>query len=173
MEDLNSLSNEELKYRLTQFGYPNVPVTSTTRKVLIKKLRNHMDNEKSKLKRETSYATRYSSDEDQSDVDKPAAAKKRAASSRATVGAISPRSTSAAATRSTMPPPAPARTESKVSAPVPLLMRSEWILWFSRFLNLHVLRIATGWSWKTEQFNLCVTRNTVRHRRGFRCECER
>lgn len=117
MDELNSLSNEELKYRLTQFGFPNLPVTSTTRKVLIKKLRNHMDNEKSKLKRETSYVTRYSSDEDQSDVDKPASAtKKRNASARATLASISQTasrpSKAAATTRSAMPPPT--RTESKV-----------------------------------------------------------
>lgn len=117
MDELNSLSNEELKYRLTQFGFPNLPVTSTTRKVLIKKLRNHMDNEKSKLKRETSYVTRYSSDEDQSDADKPvSAAKKRNSSARATLAAISQtvnRPSKAATTRSAMPPPT--RTESKVS----------------------------------------------------------
>lgn len=120
MDELNLLNNEELKYRLTQFGFANLPVTSTTRKVLIKKLRNHMDNEKSKLKRETSYATRYSSDEDQSDVDKPAASlRKRTAPTRATVAPISQtaaRPTSAAVTRSTMLPPAPAWTDSKVSA---------------------------------------------------------
>lgn len=115
MDELNSLSNEELKYRLTQFGFANLPVTSTTRKVLIKKLRNHMENEKSKLKRNTSYATRYSSDEDQSDVDKPVASKKRTATSRATVSATPQTAARSAVTRSTMPPPAPARTESKVS----------------------------------------------------------
>lgn len=117
MDELNSLSNEDLKYRLTQFGFPNLPVTSTTRKVLIKKLRNHLENEKSKLKRDTSYATRYSSDEDHSDVDKPAASKKRSATSRATVTAISQssaRHSNAAVTRSTMPPPKPAWTEPKV-----------------------------------------------------------
>lgn len=64
MEDLSELSNEELQYRLLQFGAPNVPVTSTTRKILIKRLRNLIENEKSKLRRDTEYATRYSSDED-------------------------------------------------------------------------------------------------------------
>lgn len=64
MEDLNELSNEELQYRLAQFGAPNIPITSTTRKILIKRLRNLIENEKSKLRRDTEYATRYSSDED-------------------------------------------------------------------------------------------------------------
>lgn len=77
MDDLNLLSNEELKYRLTQFGFANLPVTNTTRKVLIKKLKNHMENEKSKLRRDTSYATRYSSDEDFSQSDKEPTTKKR------------------------------------------------------------------------------------------------
>lgn len=64
MEDLNDLSNEELQYRLAQFGAPNVPITSTTRKILVKRLRNLIETEKSKLRRDTEYATRYSSDED-------------------------------------------------------------------------------------------------------------
>lgn len=152
MEDLNSLSNEELKYRLTQFGFANLPVTSTTRKVLIKKLRNHMDNEKSKLRRETSYATRYSSDEDQSDADKPAASKKRNAASRTTVASISQsaaRSSNAAATRSAMPPPAPAWVDSKVSATTRVQMMYPFHTQFyeSLALNLHALRlrVASGW----------------------------
>lgn len=68
MEDLNELSNEELQYRLAQFGVPNIPVTSTTRKILIKRLRNLIEKAKSNLRRDTDYATRYSSDEDVSTV---------------------------------------------------------------------------------------------------------
>lgn len=101
MEDLNSLSNEELKYRLTQFGFPNLPVTSTTRKVLIKKLRNHMENENSKLRRETSYATRYSSDEDLSQSDKPVQ-KKRSGLARSTIAAMAMQG----GRKTAMPPPA-------------------------------------------------------------------
>lgn len=111
MEDLNQLSNEELKYRLTQFGFANLPVTSTTRKVLIKKLRNQMENEKSKLKRETSYATRYSSDEDHSDADTTTSSvrKRTAPLSRSTISTTTPTS-SILSNRTndgnlTMPPP--------------------------------------------------------------------
>lgn len=127
MEDLNLLSNEELKYRLTQFGFANLPVTATTRKVLIKKLKNHMDTEKSKLRRETSYATRYSSDEDlsQSDNNKATATKKRAGLGRATIASISqPQSgrnsrgglsrtgiSSTTTSPITMPPPSPKRAQ--------------------------------------------------------------
>lgn len=64
MEDLNELSNEELQYRLTQFGFATLPVTASTRQVLVKKLRKCIEGEKTKLRRNTEYATRYSSDED-------------------------------------------------------------------------------------------------------------
>lgn len=67
MDHLNSLSDDELRQRLRQHGFPNLPITSTTRKVLIKKLRNHLNNEQAKLKHATSFVTRYSSDEDASD----------------------------------------------------------------------------------------------------------
>lgn len=110
MEDLNSLSNEELKYRLTQFGFANLPVTNTTRNVLIKKLRNHMENEKSKLRRETSYATRYSSDEDLTRPDSSKTTqKKRIGITRSTIAAISSQSGRVATGlgKSIMPPPTP------------------------------------------------------------------
>lgn len=69
MDNLDRLSDDELRRRLLQYGFPNYPVTSTSRKLLIKKLRNYIDGQKTKLKRETSYATRYSSDEETSDKD--------------------------------------------------------------------------------------------------------
>lgn len=64
MDNLESLSNDELRTRLLQFGFPNLPVTSTTRKVLIKKLRNHVDSENAKNRRETIHVAKYSSDDD-------------------------------------------------------------------------------------------------------------
>lgn len=64
MDNLEALSDNELRHRLLQYGFPNLPVTDTTRKILIKKLRNHMTNEKAKLRRETNYAARYSSDDE-------------------------------------------------------------------------------------------------------------
>lgn len=67
MDHLNALSDNELRQRLLQYGFPNIPITKHTRKVLIKKLRNHIDSEQAKLKQATSYVTRYSSDEDTSD----------------------------------------------------------------------------------------------------------
>lgn len=85
MEDLNDLSNEELQYRLAQFGAPKVPVTSTTRKILLKRLRNLIESEKSKLRRDTDYVTRYSSDEDVSAGDSKAKTAK--GRSRSTISA--------------------------------------------------------------------------------------
>lgn len=85
MEDLNELSNEELQYRLAQFGVPNIPVTSTTRKILLKRLRNLIDSEKSKLRRDTEYATRYSSDEDVSSTANDTKAKATKGRSRSTI----------------------------------------------------------------------------------------
>lgn len=78
MENLDTLSDDELRRRLMQFGFPNLPVTSTTRKILVKKLRNYMETEKSKLRRETTFATRYSSDEEASDREKPGGRRGRA-----------------------------------------------------------------------------------------------
>lgn len=110
MEGLNELSNEELQYRLAQFGVPNIPVTSTTRKILVKKLRNLIENEKSKLRRDTEYATRYSSDEDVTSTandTKPLKGRSRSTISTAT----------RAATRSNlnMPPPAPSSQKPSTS----------------------------------------------------------
>lgn len=67
MDNLELISDQELRHRLMEYGFPNLPVTSTSRKILIKKLRNYMNNEKQKLRNDTSHATRYSSDEDISD----------------------------------------------------------------------------------------------------------
>lgn len=87
MDDLNDLSNEELQYRLAQFGSPAIPVTATTRKVLLKKLRNLIETEKSKLRRDTDYATRYSSDEDVSAIGIDSKVKTAKGRSRSTVSA--------------------------------------------------------------------------------------
>lgn len=69
MDNLEQLSDSELRYRLQQYGFPNLPITDTTRKILIKKLRNHIKNEKTRLRRDTKFVARYSSDEDSSDID--------------------------------------------------------------------------------------------------------
>lgn len=64
MENLEILTDDELRIRLHQFGFANLPVTDTTRKVLVKKLRNAIEGQKTKNRRETVAATMLSSDEE-------------------------------------------------------------------------------------------------------------
>lgn len=67
MDNLDRLSDDELRVRLLQYGFANLPITQTTRKTLIKKLRNHLAQTSSNLRQTTSLATRYSSAEEDSD----------------------------------------------------------------------------------------------------------
>lgn len=64
MDNLDHLSDDELRVRLLQYGFENLPITQTTRKTLIKKLRNHLANTNTNLRKTTSLAKRYSSGED-------------------------------------------------------------------------------------------------------------
>lgn len=68
MDNLEMLSDEELRLRLLQYGFPNLPVTASTRRILIKKLRNCVTKERGKVRNATSIATSFSS-EDESDTD--------------------------------------------------------------------------------------------------------
>lgn len=85
MDNLEQVSDDELRRRLLQYGLPNIPVTMTTRKTLIKRLRVVMESEKAKLRRQTTLATRYSSDEE-SDTNNSSRSR---ATSRKTVAAVS------------------------------------------------------------------------------------
>lgn len=67
MDNLDRLTDDELRVRLMQYGFANLPITQTTRKTLIKKLRNHLAQTSSNLRKTSSLATRYSSAEDDSD----------------------------------------------------------------------------------------------------------
>lgn len=67
MDNLEILSDDELRRRLLQYGFPNLPITQTTRKTLIKKLRNHLASSTANLRKTTNLVTRYSSGEE-SDV---------------------------------------------------------------------------------------------------------
>lgn len=69
MDNLDLLSDDELRRRLLQYGFENLPITQTTRKTLVKKLRNHLANTSSNLRKTTSLTTRYSSGEDSDSVD--------------------------------------------------------------------------------------------------------
>lgn len=73
MDNLDELPNDQLRLRLLEYGLANMPVTTTTRGVLIKKLRNVMQGAETKTRRETIHVTKYSSGED-SEIDNVAAA---------------------------------------------------------------------------------------------------
>lgn len=64
MDNYDLLSNEEIRIRLMEYGFPNLPVTQTTRKVLVKKLMNASEGQKGKNRRETIAVTKFSSDEE-------------------------------------------------------------------------------------------------------------
>lgn len=69
MDNLELLSDDELRRRLLQYGFANLPITETTRKTLIKKLRNHLAKANNSLRKTTSLATRYSSGEESDNYD--------------------------------------------------------------------------------------------------------
>lgn len=84
MENLEALSDQELRVRLQQYGFANLPVTDTTRKVLVKKLRLAIEGQASKNRRETVAVAKFSSDEE---PEKEESTKRpKASSRRATVG---------------------------------------------------------------------------------------
>lgn len=86
METLSNLSDEQLRLRLSQYGFPNMPVTDTTRKVLVKKLQKAIDGETMKGRRETVAVSKFSSDEEPEKVEKSRAPRKdKTPNRRATV----------------------------------------------------------------------------------------
>lgn len=70
MEVIENLSDDQLRIRLSQYGFANMPVTDTTRKVLLKKLKNAIEGEKTKGRRETVAVAKFSSDEEPEKVAK-------------------------------------------------------------------------------------------------------
>lgn len=76
MVDVDKLSDMELRTKLLEFGFPVMPITGTTRKVMVKKLKMLMEN-KSKINSEGGRRSlgRYSSEEE-SDTEVKATKKK-------------------------------------------------------------------------------------------------
>lgn len=88
MDELEHLTDNELRARLVQYGnissiktfrisqnnllnhqilgFPNMPITTTTRKTLLKKLRLYLQNAGLSLQKSKDRVTKYSSDEDSS-----------------------------------------------------------------------------------------------------------
>uniref|UniRef100_A0A182WIK5 LEM domain-containing protein n=1 Tax=Anopheles minimus TaxID=112268 RepID=A0A182WIK5_9DIPT len=77
-DNFDDMSNDQLRLKLLEFGLANMPVTTTTRKVLIKKLRNHIAT--NGKRRETINLTKYSSDEDSEPASRQSAAPKKGSS---------------------------------------------------------------------------------------------
>lgn len=140
MDDLNELSNEELQYRLAQFGSPTLPVTSTTRKVLLKRLRNLIENEKSKLRRDTEYATRYSSDEDVDGLKASKPIKSRGRSTLTTKSINSNATTLRKRSNLNMPPPS--NTSSTTTTSSLSLAQKPTNLWNDN--NVSLKKSSTG-----------------------------
>lgn len=95
---VDTLSDSELRSKLAEYGYPVGPVTQTTRKILVKKLKNLIEVREAGLKSSGrhSLAAKYSSDDTDDDSASAGRKKKSSSSSR--------RQTLA----NPMPPPAPA-----------------------------------------------------------------
>lgn len=88
MSELENLSNDELRVQLLKFGFANMPVTQTTRKVLLKKLKVAVEMQKSKTRRET-VAVMKASDEDDEPLSELIRSKKeKTPNRRATAGVI-------------------------------------------------------------------------------------
>ncbi|XP_055607731.1 otefin [Uranotaenia lowii] len=108
MDNFDDLSNEQLRLKLLEYGLANMPVTQTTRKVLIKKLKNHIENSNTKVRRETIHVTKYSSDEDgengvSEEPKKPVA--KKETNRRATIGGSAAKLSKTLPVLPKLPPP--------------------------------------------------------------------
>ncbi|XP_057333911.1 inner nuclear membrane protein Man1 [Microplitis mediator] len=93
---VESLTDSELRSKLAEYGYPVGPVTQTTRKILVKKLKNLIESRGAAGSRHSLLA-RYSSDDTDDDTASSTTRKKKAAASNRRQTMANP-----------MPPPAPA-----------------------------------------------------------------
>ncbi|KAK9306794.1 hypothetical protein QLX08_002682 [Tetragonisca angustula] len=73
---LDTLSDAELRSKLMEYGYPVGPVTQTTRKILVKKLKNLMESRSGTGSRH-SLAARYSSEDTDDDTSSTTSKKKK------------------------------------------------------------------------------------------------
>lgn len=76
MVDVDKFSDAELRTKLMEFGFPALPITGTTRKVMVKKLKLLMENKNSKKIDSRRSLGKYSS-EDDSDSEVKAVRNKR------------------------------------------------------------------------------------------------
>lgn len=86
-DELSNLTNEQLRSRLLQHGLANMPVTNSTRQVLLSKLRKTIEGQKSVPRRETMHVTKYPTDDGKVET-KPGPASRKTNNRRNTVNAI-------------------------------------------------------------------------------------
>lgn len=146
--DLNAMSNAELRELLAHHGFPNQPVTSTTRNVLISRLRKKLAEGTPKVRQTTNYLSRYSSAEEESDRETtnprskpatlstmpppPASSKRKRAPAQGSFSLFSPSTTSSTVgssppTSNTLPPTVkvPIQSRSSVYIPPPAVHSSD------------------------------------------------
>lgn len=112
--NFEAMSNDELRQKMEEFGLPKVPITNSTRNILIKRLVNHVNGGGSaattkgsaKSRRETMHVVKYSSDDDS---DRDAAKEKLKKKMENHKNAR--RQTIGAGALSAAPPPAPPAVE--------------------------------------------------------------
>lgn len=114
MENFDDLTNDQIRLKLLEYGLPNIPVTSTSRKVLIKKLKNHVENANSKVRRETIHVAKYSSDEDVEEQPVKKAQAKKEVNRRATIGGSAAKLSQTLPVMPQLPPPSKPAAEKVV-----------------------------------------------------------
>lgn len=114
MENFDDLSNDQLRLKMQEYGMPNIPLTATTRKAVVKKLKNYVENANSKSRRDTIHVTKFSSDDDNDTVEEPKKAQKKESSRRATIGASATKLSKMLPVMPDLPPPK-AKTEKTES----------------------------------------------------------
>lgn len=83
-DDLNNLTNDQLRSRLLQYGLGNMPVTDSTRRVLLAKLRRTIEGQTTASRRETVHVTKFPTDEEKGAA-KPAPTSKKTTARRNTI----------------------------------------------------------------------------------------
>lgn len=86
-DELSSLNDDQLRSRLLQHGLANMPITATTRTVLVSKLRKAIEGQKSASRRETMHVIKHPTEEGKVEY-KPGPASRKAANRRQTVNIV-------------------------------------------------------------------------------------
>lgn len=108
MDNFDELSNDQLRQKMLELGMPNMPITTTTRKLVVKKLKNYVENANSKTRRDTIHVTKFSSDEDTDAAEEPKKPQKKEPSRRITIGGSASKLSKTLPVLPDLPPPKPA-----------------------------------------------------------------